>query len=128
MYEKKEKRYGIIAILYYMIYILGSWICGVLYQNNIGSKSIYRISVLLFIFGVIIVLVKDRNFKNLGFVHGRKVDIAIAMTIVLITFLLVFICSGLELQKVFSQTLYYLFYIAAIEEVLFRGMIYNYMF
>lgn len=125
MYEKKEKNYGIIGIIYYLIYIFGFIICGILYQNNISYNWLY---ILLFIFGVIIVLVKDRNFKNLGFVKVHIKDIVMTIAIVLVTFLFILIFSKLSFKKVFLQTLYYLFYIGMIEEILFRGFLQNYLF
>lgn len=128
MYDKKEKSYAIIAILYYLIYFLGLWICGIIYKKNIGFTSIYILSVLLFVLGVIIVLVKDKNFKNLGFFDVHKTDIVITVTTVIATFFVILIFSGLEFQNVLLQTLYYLFYIGAIEEILFRGIIQNYLF
>lgn len=128
MYEKKGKSYGVIAILYYLIYFLGMWVCGIMYEENISFNSIYILSVLLFVLGVIIVLVKDRNIKNLGFVDVHKTDIVITVAIVMATFFVILIFSGLSFQNVFLQTLYYLFYIGAIEEIVFRGIIQSYLF
>lgn len=52
----------------------------------------------------------------------------IAVAIVIATFFIILIFSGLEFQNILLQTLYYLFYIGAIEEIVFRGMIQNYLF
>lgn len=66
MYQPKAKSYGVIAIIYYIVYIIGLFIAGILYQNGFqfGMNIIY---CLLFIAGVAIVLVKDKNLFALGF-------------------------------------------------------------
>lgn len=51
MYQIKDKSYGIIAIIYYCIYLLGLFVAGILYKKgfDIGMNIIY---CLLFITGV----------------------------------------------------------------------------
>lgn len=92
MYEKKEKSYGIIAILYYLFYFLGYWVCGIMYKKILVlTQYIFYLSYYCF---------------------GSYYCIS----------------QGLEFQNVFLQTLYYLFYIGTIEEIVFRGIIQNYLF
>lgn len=128
MYQSKKKSYGIIAIIYYCIYLLGLFLAGILYQKGImfGMNIIYWS---LFAVGVLIVLIKDRNIDNLGFGKEKlRVNLIISFVIVVTTFIVIWIFSTLAFSELIKQMFYYLFYIAAIEEILFRGMIQNYLF
>lgn len=128
MYQSKEKSYGIIAIIYYCIYILGLLLAGILYQKGFttGMNIIYYA---LFAVGVLIALVLDRNICNLGFGKEKlQINLMISLVIVVITFIVIWVFSELTFDKLLKQMLYYLFYIAAIEEILFRGLIQNYLF
>ena len=128
MYQSKEKSYGIIAIIYYCIYFLGLLLAGVLYQKGFtfGSDIIY---CSLFAAGILIALIKDRNIYNLGFGKEKlRINLIISLAIIVITFIVIWIFSDLPFNKLLMQMLYYLFYIAAVEEILFRGLIQNYLF
>jgi len=128
MYQPKDKSYAIIAVIYYLIYWFGLFGAGILYQNGIqsGMNIIYCV---LFILGILIVLVKDKNTNNLGFYKGNiKKNLIVATIIVWATFLVIWIFSDLTFGTLILQMLYNLFYIAAIEEIIFRGLIQNYLF
>lgn len=128
MYQSKKKSYGIIAVIYYCVYFLGLVFAGILYQKGImfGMNIIY---CLLFAVGVLIALIKDRNIYNLGFGKEKlRINLIISLIIVGITFIVIWVFSDLAFNKLVKQMLYYLFYIAAIEEILFRGLIQNYLF
>ncbi len=128
MYQSKKKSYGIIALIYYCIYFLGLFLAGILYQKGIpfGMNIIY---CSLFAVGVLIALIKDRNIYNLGFGKEKlRINLIISLIIVIFTFIAVWIFSSLAFHELLKQMLYYLFYIAAIEEILFRGLIQNYLF
>ena len=128
MYQSKEKSYGIIAIIYYCIYFLGLLLAGVLYQKGftLGMSIIY---CSLFAAGILIALIKDRNIYNLGFGKEKlRINLIISLAIIVITFIVIWIFSDLPFNKLLMQMLYYLFYIAAVEEILFRGLIQNYLF
>lgn len=128
MYQSKEKSYGIIAIIYYCIYFLGLLLAGILYQKGVtfGMNIIY---CSLFAVGVLIALIKDRNIYNLGFGKEKlRRNLIISLLIVVVTFIIICIFSDLAFHELFKQMLYYLFYIAAIEEIVFRGLIQNYLF
>lgn len=128
MYQSKKKSYGIIAIIYYCIFFGGLLLAGILYQNGFtfGMNIIY---CLLFAVGVLIALIKDRNIYNLGFGKEKlRINLIISLIIVVVTFIVIWIYSNLAFNKLIKQMLYYLFYIAAIEEILFRGLIQNYLF
>lgn len=72
---------------------------------------------------------KDKNIYALGFSkeNGKK-NLIISSIIVVVTFLIIWIFSDLPIDNLIMQMLYYLFYIATIEEILFRGLIQNYLF
>lgn len=77
-----------------------------------------------------IVLLKDKNVYNLiGYEKKKlKTNFMIALSILFVTFAIVLIFSSVSFGKLFLQMLYYLLYISAIEEILFRGFIQNYLF
>ena len=128
IYQPKDKSYAIIAVFYYLIYWFGLFVAGILYQKGIqsGMNIIY---CLLFILGILIVLVKDKNINNLGFYKGKgKKNLIISAIIVWVTFFIIWIFSDLPFDTLILQMLYNLFYIATIEEILFRGLIQNYLF
>ena len=128
MYQSKEKSYGIIAIIYYCVYFLGLFLAGILYQKGItfGMNIIY---CALFAVGVLIALIKDRNIYNLGFGKEKlRKNLIISLFIVVITFIVICVFSDPAFYELFKQMLYYLFYIAAVEEIVFRGLIQNYLF
>lgn len=128
MYQEKDKSYGIIAMVYYVIYWLGLFLAGVMLRkgNNQGINLIYGT---LFIMGVLIVLIKDKNIHNLGFGREKlKANLLISFAIVIVAFTVILIVSGQPFEKLLVEMFYYLFYIAAIEEILFRGFIQNYLF
>lgn len=128
MYQSKNKSYGIIAVIYYCILFGSLFLAGLLYQKGItfGMNIIY---CSLFVIGILIALIKDRNIYNLGFrKENIRINLIISLIIVVITFIVVRVFSDLTFNKLLMQMLYYLFYIAAIEEILFRGLIQNYLF
>ena len=128
MYQSKNKSYGIIAVIYYCILFGGVLLAGLLYQKGFtfGMNIIY---CSLFVMGVLIALIKDRSIYNLGFGKEKlRINLIISLVIVVIIFIVVWIFSDLTFNNSVKQMLYYLFYIAVIEEILFRGLIQNYLF
>ena len=128
MYQSKDKSYGIIAIIYYCIYLLGLLLAAILYQKGFtsGMNIIY---CALFAVGVLIALILDKNICNLGFGKEKlQINLIISLMIVVITFIVIWVFSEFTFDKLLKHLLYYLFYIAAIEEILFRGLIQNYLF
>ena len=128
MYQSKNKSYGIIAIIFYCLLFGGLFLAGLLYQKgfNYGMNIIY---CSLFVLGVLIALIKDKNIHDLGFgKENLRINLIISLVIVVITFVVIWIFSDLAFPNLVKQMLYYLFYIAAIEEILFRGLIQNYLF
>ncbi len=128
MYQPKDKSYAIIAVIYYLLYWFGLFAAGILYRNGIqsGMNILY---CALFVLGILIVLIKDKSICNLGFhKENLKRNLIIAAIIVLTVFFVIWIFSDLPFDSLILQMLYNLFYIAAIEEILFRGLIQNYLF
>lgn len=126
--EKNSQSYGVIAVIYYLIYFLGLLLAGMMFRkgNNYAMNLIY---CAMFIIGVLIVLIKDKNIYNLGFGREKlKVNLIISFTIVIVTFMVILVFSDQPFKKLLNEMFYYLFYIAAIEEILFRGFIQNYLF
>ena len=126
MYQSKNKSYGIIAVIFYCMLFWGLFLAGLLYQKGFtyGMNIIY---CSLFVLGVLIALIKDKNIYDLGFGKEKlRINLIISLIIVVITFVVIWIFSNLTFNNLVHQMLYYLFYIAAIEEILFRGLIQNY--
>lgn len=128
MYQAKNKIYGIIAIIFYCILFGGLLLAGLLYQKGFRF-SMNLIYCSLFVMGVLIAWIKDRNIYNLGFgIEKLRINLIISLIIVVVTFIVIWVFSDLTFNNLLKQMLYYLFYIAAIEEILFRGLIQNYLF
>ena len=128
MYQSKNKSYGIIAVIYYCILFGGLLLAGLLYQKGFtfGMNIIY---CTLFVMGVLIALIKDRNIYNLGFRKEKlRINLIISLIIIVMTFVVIWVFGDLAFKELIKQMLYYLFYIAAIEEIMFRGLIQNYLF
>ena len=65
MYKNKDKNYAVIAIIYYVLFILGYILMGILYKCGVRYYSV--IQWLFLIIAVVIVLIKDKGILNLGF-------------------------------------------------------------
>ncbi|MCM1184643.1 MAG: CPBP family intramembrane metalloprotease [Roseburia sp.] len=128
MYQSKEKAYGIIAVIYYCVYLAGLFLAGILYQKGVLS-AMNIIYCLLFAAGVLIAFVRDGNMYGLGFGKEKlRTNLILSLMIVAVTLAVIRVFSNLPFRELLRQMLYYLFYIAAIEEILFRGLIQNYLF
>jgi len=127
MYKEKNKSYFIIAIIYWIIYMISLLLMGVLYKR--GFKYYYIIYLLIALIGIITVIIKDKNIKNLGFRKDKiKVNLIISFIIIFLTFITSIILSDYSLLKLIKGSLYYLLYVALLEEIIFRGFIQNYLF
>lgn len=127
MYESKEKSYAVIAVIYWIIRCIGLFIEGILLKNNVPFHSI--IYYILFMSVVIIVLLKDKSVKNLGFTKEKlKVNLPISIGLILIIFIISVFISSSPLIKLLKLAGYYLFYVSVIEEIIYRGFIQNYLF
>lgn len=138
MYEKREKLCGVIAVVYYIAYWFLLLLCGkvqVLTQSRLFTTVLYT---LIFVLTVAFVYRKEYSWRSLGFPGEKntKTDLWLGAVLILagicIKIFLVWKAFGQLTEDLWFQILwtipYYLFYIAAVEEILFRGFIQNYLF
>lgn len=127
MYKIRERSYFFIAILYWIICMLGFVVMGILYKNNITNYNL--VYYFLFFLGILIVTIKDKSIVSLGFSRDNlKNNVLISIGIIFITFVISILVSHYPLLKLLKKTVYYLFYISLVEEVVYRGIIQNYLF
>lgn len=127
MYKIREQSYFFIAILYWIIYMLGFVVMGILYKNNVTNYNL--VYYFLFFLGILIVTIKDKSIVNLGFSRDNlKNNVLISIGIIFITFAISILVSHYPLLTLLKKTVYYLFYISLVEEVVYRGIIQNYLF
>ncbi len=127
MYKEKNKIYFLIAIIYWLVYMIGLLLMGMLYKKGINYYNIiyWAISVI----GILIVIIKDKNVINLGFAKEKlKTNLIISFVIIAIVFIISIIVGKYSILRLVKGSLYYLFYISLLEEILFRGFIQNYLF
>lgn len=127
MYKEKNKTYFLIAIIYWILYMIGLLIMGILYKKGIKHYNI--IYLVIAIIGVSIAIIKDKNLINLGFTKEKlKINFVISFIIIITVFIISVVVGKNSILKLIKYSLYYLFYISLIEEILFRGFIQNYLF
>lgn len=127
MYKSKDKSYFLIAVIYWIIYMVGLLIMGVLYKNNISHYNI--IYYILFAISILIIVLKDKRVNNLGFTKENiKQNLLVSISLIAVTFIISVFISEYSLDKLLKVSLYYLFYISLVEEVIYRGFIQNYLF
>lgn len=127
MYQTKNKSYAIIAVFYYVLFMLGYLLMGILYKS--GSKYYPAIQWVLLVIAVLIVFIKDKSAVNLGFTKEKiRSNLLIAAIIVAISVSIAFLYTDRSAIVITKAVLYYLFYIALQEEMIFRGFVQNYLF
>lgn len=127
MYQTKKKTCAIIVIIYFVMMMAGYLIMGVLYKRGIGYYSI--IQWLLLIVAVLIVIIKDKSIRNLGFTSEKiKMNVLFAGVIIAVTIVFAFLFTNRSANVIVKAIFYYLIYIALQEEIIFRGFIQNYLF
>ncbi len=127
MYKEKSKIYFLIAIIYWLVYMIGLLLMGMLYKKGINYYNIIYLAIS--VIGILIVLIKDKNFINLGFAKEKlKTNLIISFAIIVIAFIISIIVEKYSFLRLVKGSLYYLFYISLLEEILFRGFIQNYLF
>ena len=123
----KNKTYFLIAIIYWILYMIGLLIMGILYKKGIKHYNIIYLGIA--IIGVSIAIIKDKNLINLGFTKEKlKINFVISFIIIITVFIISVVVGKYSILKLIKYSLYYLFYISLIEEILFRGFIQNYLF
>lgn len=128
MYQSKDKKYGITAIIYYIVMVAGYFLMGVMYKNNLP----YYAAIPWVLWGIAVLLVRIMDKKkvtNLGFSKEKiKANLLIAGVIVLISVGVAFMFSDFPALNILKGVAYYLIYIALFEEMIFRGFLQNYLF
>lgn len=128
MYKECERKYGVIGIVCWILYMAGLLLMGIMCKNGFSYQFIY---VLMFVLVVVTAfLIKRKNgFEFLG-VGGDKLkkDCIISACIVAVVFIVSVFGSEYTVLQLLKRTLYYLFYIGAVEEITFRGFIQNCLF
>lgn len=78
--------------------------------------------------GILFVVVKDKNLTNLGFTTEKlKINLVISCSIIAVAFLLGVAGGKYSLPTLLRRALHQLFYTAVQEEIMFRGIIQNYL-
>ena len=127
MYKEKSKIYFLIAITYWLVYMIGLLQMGILYKKGINYYNIIYWTTSGI--GIFIVIIKDKNVINLGFTKEKlKANLMISFAIIAIAFIISIIVGKYPILRLVKDSLYYLFYISLLEEILFRGFIQNYLF
>lgn len=127
MYKEKNKTYSKVALIYWILYMIGLLVMGILYKNGVNYYNI--IYWIFSIIAILIVIIKDKSITNLGFTKEKlKWNIIISCFIVILTFVISVIVGKYSLPRLIRGSLYYLFYISLLEETLFRGFIQSYLF
>lgn len=127
MYQKKNKSYAIIAILYFIAIIFGYLAMGVLYKR--GVPYYYVIQWLLLASAVLIAVIKDRSVICLGFTKEKiKTNLLVSGIIIAASIVFAFLYADRPAAVIVKAVFYYLFYIALLEEIIFRGFLQSYLF
>lgn len=127
MYQKKNKSYAIIAILYFIAIIFGYLAMGVLYKR--GVPYYYVIQWLLLASAVLIAVIKDRSVICLGFTKEKiKTNLLVSGIIIAASIVFAFLYADRPAAVIVRAVFYYLFYIALLEEIIFRGFLQSYLF
>lgn len=127
MYQKKNKSYAIIAILYFIAIIFGYLAMGVLYKR--GITYYYVIQWLLLVGAVLIVVIKDKSVICLGFTKEKiKTNLLVAGVIIAASIVFAFLYADRSVAVIVRAVFYYLLYIALLEEIIFRGFLQSYLF
>ena len=129
MYIEREPVCAKIAFGYWVCYMLGLAAMGLLSQHGMPSSPVY---LLLFCAGAGIVLYREKirkGVQTLGF-SGKnlKIDLPAALVLILGACICAVITGVIPIGQLPARALHYLFYIAAVEEILFRGFLQNYLF
>ena len=120
---------GVVAIVYYLFLLVAYYILGVILEKKDVYLG-YHVNIILIILLLLCVVIRKQKFESIGF---GKDNIKKSFRLGLVTAGLVFfmsfipgVLSGKTLNSVselLSNFVYYLFVIALVEEIIFRGFI-----
>ena len=127
MYQPKAKKFALIALLYYVIMLLGYVIMGLLYQQ--GMKEYVLINWFHPGLALFIVFLQGEGADQLGFARiNLRTNAKISGLIIVVVMGFALLYSDLPLHKLLQGAFYYLFTIAFVEELIFRGFLQNYLY
>lgn len=127
MYTQRSRFDFYVAIAYWIIRMGGLWIMGLMFKHQIKGNNLILIGIALI--GVIFVLIKDRNPATIGFTGDNlKSNLIISLSLVAVSFVISIIAGRYKIDMLVYCLFYYLFLIALLEEICYRGIIQNYLF
>lgn len=127
MYEVREKKtdlwFAIGAWTLEMLALFGIRYC---VEHEISQKV--GLVTIVYVFCVVFVLIKEKNLIILGFATEKiKQNALIAVGIIIATFLIRMFISDIPFELLMQQAVHMLIMTALREEIMFRGIIQNYL-
>lgn len=127
MYEIRQKKTDV-------IYAVSAWILEMAALYGVGYAATHHIPqpvgyiTIVYVLCVVFVLLKERSFKVLGFGTEKiKRNAPIALAIVLISFVIRVIMDDKSVVELIPKAINMLIFTAFREEILFRGIMQNYL-
>lgn len=131
MYKECNYKYGIIGIVSWILYMLGLLLMGIMHKNGFQYRQYQFIYVIMFflVVAAAFLLKRKDGFSFLGFCGDKlKIDSVISVCMVAVVFIASIFFSEHSIPQLLKLSLYYIFYIGAVEEIIFRGFIQNCLF
>lgn len=127
MYRPREKNCAWIALGFYFSFMIALTLMGYLMSKGF---SWYPLLYLFFVaVAVTIVLVRERSLQSLGLSKKNlKIDGSISLAIFVLAWVARLLISDASPATLTYDAVYYFFYIAFVEELLFRGLLQTYLF
>lgn len=128
MYNECNYKYGIIGIVSWILYMSGLLLMGIMYRKGVAYQYIYVLMFVLVTATAFLLKRKD-GFSFLGFGGNKlKKDSVISICIIAVVYIGSIFFSEYSVLQLLKLSLYYIFYIGAVEEIIFRGFIQNCLF
>lgn len=128
MYNECNYKYGIIGIVSWILYMSGLLLMGIMYRKGVAYQYIYILMFVLVAATAFLLKRKD-GFSFLGFGGNKlKKDSVISICIIAVVYIGSIFFSEYSVLQLLKLSLYYIFYIGAVEEIIFRGFIQNCLF
>lgn len=128
MYNECNYKYGIIGIVSWILYMSGLLLMGIMYRKGVAYQYIYILMFVLVAATAFLLKRKD-GFSFLGFGGNKlKKDSVISICIIAVVYIGSIFFSEYSVLQLLKLSFYYIFYIGAVEEIIFRGFIQNCLF
>ena len=127
MYSKKEKRSDVlVAIGVYLLEMAALY--GTKFTVQHGITQIIGFITIVYVLSIVFVLIKDKSSVNLGFSKEKiKINSIIAAGIIILAFVFGICFSKITITQLLKTGLRILIMTALREELLFRGIVQNYL-